>query len=459
MKRLIGVLCALVVFLCAGTLVFAASEDVPGFVRVGIGQYGCSIYYVSFPEGFAVYEYGGGEVYLKESYPDVTRVELVCDGGYINVYDEFGEELFISYGDTSQYFVGSADMENGTFSEGGRNWRGGLMLHRCGSGYSYINVISLEKYLYGVLPKEMSPLYPSEALKAQAVCARSYASRMVLNGGKHSSMGYDVCTSQDCQVYGGMGCESARCSSAVSETTGMLVYYNGAPVPCYYSANNGGWIESSREMWGGGGDYLQAKKDDFNPQDNWEITFTDEKLKSVLRTADYNVGNIRKVQVTKRSSGGSVLELEITGDAGKAVIGRDRIRSVLGSSSMRSLKFDITENGYETVKKTIRQPVEKETTLALDQYYVLERTGEVRVLNLNEIVAKSLSDNLVIKKAETVTVEKTVEEKSGFDGIRISGRGYGHGIGMSQTGAREMAAKGYGFVDILQYYFTGVTVQ
>ena len=77
MKRLIGVLCALVVFLCAGTLVFAASEDVPGFVRVGIGQYGCSIYYVSFPEGFAVYEYGGGEVYLKESYPDVTRVELV----------------------------------------------------------------------------------------------------------------------------------------------------------------------------------------------------------------------------------------------------------------------------------------------------------------------------------------------------------------------------------------------
>jgi stage II sporulation protein D len=459
MKKIIGALCALAVFLCAGTLVFAASEDVPGFVRVGIGQYGCSLYYVTFPEGFAVYEYGGGEISLIESYPDVTRVELVCDAGYINVYDEFGEELFISYGDTSQYFVGSTDMENGTFTEGGRNWRGGLMLHRCGLGYSYINVLSLEKYLYGVLPKEMSASYPSEALKAQAVCARSYAARMVLSGGKHSAQGYDVCTSQDCQVYGGMGCESPRCSSAVSETTGMLVYYNGAPVSCYYSANNGGFIESGLEIWGGASGYLQAKKDDFNPADNWEVTYTDEKLRSLLRTAGFNVGNIQKVQVTKRSSGGSVLELVVTGDAGTATIGRDRIRSVLGSNSVRSLKFDIVDNGYETVTKTVREPVEKESTIVLDQYYVLARTGEVRVLNLNEVVANSLSDNLVIKKAETVTVEKTVQEKSGYDGIRISGKGYGHGVGMSQTGAREMASRGYGFADILQYYFTDVTVQ
>ena len=459
MKRIIGVLCALAVFVCAGAFAFAASEDVPGFIRVGIGQYGSSLYYVNFPEGFAIYEYGNGEIYLKESYPDVARVELVCQDGYVNVYDEYGEELFISYGDTSPYFIGSTDMENGTFSEGGRTWRGGLMLYRCGSGYSYINVLSLEKYLYGVLPKEMSSSYPAEALKAQAVCARSYAARTVLSGGKHSAQGYDVCASQDCQVYGGMSCESAKCSSAAADTAGVLVYYNGAPVSCYYSANNGGWIESSQEIWGGGAGYLQAKKDDFNPDDNWEVAFTDEQLKSILRSAGHNIGNIQKVQITKRTAGGSVLEMEFTGDAGKAVINRDRIRFLFGSSVMRSLKFDLTENGYETVTKTIREPVEKEKSIALDQYYVLDRTGEVMVLNLNEVVAKSLSDALVIKKAETVTVEKTVQEKSGYDGIKISGRGFGHGVGMSQTGAREMASQGYGYQDILKYYFIGVTVQ
>ncbi len=459
MKKLIGVLCALVVFLCAGTFVFGASGDVPGFIRVGVTNVSGSLYYVTFPEGFAVYEYSGGEVYQKYCYPDVTQVELVCEGGYINVYDEYGEELFISYGDTSQYFVGSADIENGTFTEGGRTCRGGLMLYRCGSGYSYINVLSLEKYLYGVLPKEMSASYPIEALKAQAVCARSYAAQTVRSGGKHGGAGYDVCCSQDCQVYGGMGCESAKCTSAVSDTTGKLVYYGGVPVSCYYSANNGGWIESSQEIWGGGAGYLKAKKDEFNPSDTWEIVVPDEKLKSLLRSAGHNVGNIQKVQVTKRSEGGSVLEMEFTGDAGKAVIGKDRIRSLFGTSAMRSLKFDITENGYELVKKVVRQPVNRESSFTLDQYYVLDRTGEVMVLNLNEVVAKSLSDALVIKKAETLTEEKVVEERSGYDGIKISGRGYGHGIGMSQTGAREMAAQGYGYEDILKYYFTDVTIQ
>lgn len=459
MKKLIGIICALAVLLCGGTAVFALPNDVPEFVRVGIAQVSGTVYYVDFPEGFAVYEYSGGGISLIESYPDVGRVELVCEGGYVNVYDEYGEELFISYGDTSGYFVGACDMENGTFSEGGRTCRGGLMLHRNGSRFSYINVLSLEKYLYGVLPKEIGTGYPEEAMKAQAVCARSFAARTVLSGGKHSGAGYDVCSNQDCQVYGGMGCESARCSDAVAATTGQLVYYNGAPVPCYYSANNGGWIESSQDIWGGGAGYLQAKKDDFNPADNWEVSYTDEQFRSRLRSAGYNVGKIQKVSITKRSAGGSVMELTVNGDAGTAVIGRNRIRSVLGSSAMRSLKFDITENGYEPVEKKVQETVQTEKEFVLAQQFTLDESGKVMVLNLNEVVAKSLSDSLVMKRTDTATVEKTVKEPSGVDGIKISGRGFGHGVGMSQTGAREMAAQGYNYVDILKFYFTDVTVE
>lgn len=458
MKKITGILIILAVMAFAGITAAAAPEDVQDYIRVGISDSSIGSSYNAVSDlGFAVYEYSGGNVVLRKNFSDMKELTVKVDSDYINIYDPSDTDSapIYSYDNTSKYFVGSADMENGIISLSGKSYRGGVMLFKSGSStVKFINVINLEKYLYGVLPKEMSSSYPVEALKAQAVAARSYA---MGNINRHGSLGYDVCNTQCCQVYGGVASEVAKCSSAVNETEGMVAYYNGEPVSCYYSANNGGYIESSKDIWGTEVGYLQAKKDEYNPEYNWTVSFTTEKLSSILKSAGYSVGTVTGVNILEKTEGGSVTSLEFVGTGGSAVIGKSKIRSLLGSSTVKSLKFTITKSSLSTEavppKAYARSVSGSATEKILSGLSVMDKNGTVTVLGSGTVTAQSSSQISSIKG--TSGTEGTDE----IDGIEISGKGYGHCVGMSQMGAKAMAESGFKYDEILKYYYTGITIK
>ena len=100
-----------------------------------------------------------------------------------------------------------------------------------------INVVTMDEYLQGVISSEMPTKFPMDALRAQAVLARTYALKHL---GKHKAYGYDLCDTQNCQVYGGVSAESERANAAVESTTGETLSYGGKPIEGVFSANCGG---------------------------------------------------------------------------------------------------------------------------------------------------------------------------------------------------------------------------
>ena len=112
-----------------------------------------------------------------------------------------------------------------------RSYRGTIIIKtatRLANGLTVINSLPVESYLYGVVANEISPEWPSDAIKAQAIAARTYALYSI---NKHKADGYDVCTSTDCQVYGGISSESNQTTKAVNETRGMVInHYFALPL-------------------------------------------------------------------------------------------------------------------------------------------------------------------------------------------------------------------------------------
>ncbi len=136
----------------------------------------------------------------------------------------------------------------GGFISAKRKWyRGFLMIQNRNQKLTVINNVELEDYIKGVVPSEMPSGWELEALKAQAIAARSYA---LANLGKRASLGYDLKDTPEDQAYGGASAETAKTNSAVQETDGLVLTYNYKVVPAYYSASAGGKTLNAKQAWG-----------------------------------------------------------------------------------------------------------------------------------------------------------------------------------------------------------------
>ena len=274
----------------------------------------------------------------------------------------------------------------------GKEYRGFIYLRReNGGNMTVINVIDIESYLYSVVGKEMSPSFGIEALKAQAVCARTYT---IMNIGKYKDYGFDLCTTQASQVYGGVAAEYPSTKRAVQETTYKVVRYNGKPCSVYYFASSGGVTESVENVWGTPYPYLKSVEDTYeNPEEatksSWSVTFTKEEIKEKLAAKDVEIGDIVDIKITQTSSTGRVTEIVFYGTEGEKSWKNERARTVLSLSS---------------------------------QMYEIVRDEE------NE------------------------------DIYTFEGKGWGHAVGMSQWGAKAMADNGFTYDEIIKWYFTGVEV-
>lgn len=325
-----------------------------------------------------------------------------------------------------------------------KRYRGSLSLHRTvgKQGMTVINSLPLEQYLYGVVKNEISPQWPQEAVKAQVVAARTYA---LTNNKKHRSDGFDVCDTTDCQVYGGLDSETPKATQAVDATRGIVITYKGQLINAYFHSSSGGYTENSENVWSSSQPYLRgvADFDQSSPYFKWVKKLPLAELNQAIKSAGYNIGAVqaialspltnRPVITTDRGVSGRVISMVIKGTNGTIELPGAKIRSLL---QLKSTLFDIA--------------IVKSYSEFTSHNY---EAKEIKVSEFNNMLSLSeknnISHNSVIEPIDTVI---------------ITGYGWGHGLGLSQWGAKAMAEKAppgnteY-FKDILKHYYHGVEIK
>ncbi len=326
-----------------------------------------------------------------------------------------------------------------------QTYYGGFEYRRAsGDDITVVNVVSMDDYIKGVIPYEMSPSWPIEALKAQALCAKSYAVTCI---GKHNSQGFDLCNTTDCQVYYGTKTATDNSDSAVEAVSGLYVLYNGEVAETYYHASSGGWTEDAKNIWGTDIPYLKAVEDTYLTELRpYSFSITLSEVTSILQGKGYDVTNIIDFYVSEYTSAGNVREITFVQSNGETLVfSGERARTCLNTSSstkrINSHRYTVSTDAQLYVNGTVPDK-------AIGQYYAIGGDGSTSVLSGSQLYAVNGNK----------TTSQIDMSGSGSGQYVISGTGSGHNIGMSQCGARDMANQGFTYDQIIQFYFTGVQV-
>ncbi len=361
----------------------------------------------------------------------------------IQLTDKNGKVLFMYNGEENTYHLKPMLSKDsiGVVNIDGRNFRGSVYFKRfTNSDLTVINQLDMEEYLYGVLPKEISGSWPIEAQKAQAVSARNFALDKL---NLHKSYGFDLCPGTHCQVYGGYDIEHINSNKAVDETRGKHLTYNGELVTTFYHSNSGGRTENSENIWSFPMDYIKGVDDPYSigqPNDKWTKVYSKEDIEDILNSKDIDVGQIKSVSVKGYSENGRVLELEIKGTEDKIILEKDKIRNILGYNNIKSTWLLLENNREVTI---LAGSDLTPTNTNLNSKYIASSNG----------VSKVNDENLNIYNGTNIT-SISISDKFVFNG-----KGWGHGLGMSQWGAKVMAEQGFTFEEILTHYYTGTKVE
>ena len=298
---------------------------------------------------------------------------------------------------------------------------GELIISATDNGLQLCNLVSMEDYVAGVVPNEIGNNAPMEALKTQAVTARTHALSLLLMN-RHLGDGYDLCCNTHCQVYKGKYLVDTAIIKSVTSTADSVMLYNNYPADAVYHSSCGGKTEANQNAWNGKPiAFLQGvtchpqadsldltleensiqwlnMESEQNGMSSWEKR-SEEWSRSISRaTLEMNSGvhNPRYLRVLRRGVSGRILRLKISGDSELNVEGEFRIRKVFGGLPS---SFFYISNGI------------------LSQ-------GNVYTLNSE---------------------------------IKIIGKGFGHGVGLCQVGALQKARNGWVWHDIVSSYYPGVS--
>lgn len=296
--------------------------------------------------------------------------------------------------------------------QGNPSYQGTITVYQDEEGLRMINELELEQYLCGVVPSEMPASYPMEALKAQAVCARTYAC-VQMQGTRLEKFGAQVDDSVSFQVYQNSG-EFPESSQAVLETAGQILLNNAQPINAYYFSTSHGRT-STDEVWEASvpSGYLKSVACTYDAEEpwyQWSLTLSVEKLSENARNLFPDVNRADGIEIKNIGEGEAVLELALHTDCGEKKLHSEYdIRSLLAPSGV-----EITRQDGSVVMGSKLLP---------SAYFTLK--------------------------------EKKTESGS-LIGYEITGGGYGHGVGMSQNGAKGMANAGKTYEEILAYFYRDV---
>lgn len=329
---------------------------------------------------------------------------------------------------------------------------------------SYIrpyNTLTLDNYLKGVVPREMSNDWGYnkglEALKAQAVTARTFAQQYI---------GKVISDTQEHQVYGGFHPNYSFSNTAVDTTKNQILTYEEKPSDTFYSASNGGYILSKVNAWGNHIDnvpYLTGKKDPFDiiagekgeAKQFYDWTFTLEKEQIVLTEKE------RKKPKSWWNKKKEVGNEKVVQDLKKRIAKKEKL-----SQDKYDIKISRILSFQATTPETVKGDDDVLTTIIQIEYMLQDKKSGKFVMEKGEIkpIAVELSDNTYDYFMNQSFGEKTMyapqilHVKETKKEYQVTGSGFGHGIGMSQYGAYEMAKLDYNYQDILAFYYPNTQI-
>lgn len=340
-----------------------------------------------------------------------------------------------------------------------------------GGKINVVNVVGLEDYVKCVITWEMSASWPEEALKAQSVCARTYA----LNQHKHDVKNFDVCATTDCQVYRGAASVKDASNAAVDATAGEMMYYHGQLIDAPYYSSNGGASEDAENVWYTPLGYLRGKADPYEstitiPGYAYEKTYTAEELTALLQKKGKDIGTVVSVTCTYTENG-NMYEMTFADAAGKtATYQKENCKFLLSASSMR---FTVTGSGGTSGVESAAG------SASLLEYFIngisakIQSLFGVYTISGSGIVTKYESESAYVITANGKerlgeaggTQETPAADVAGKttvstgDVFTVQGTGSGHNVGMSQYGAYAMAKLGMDYTDILHFYYTDIEIK
>jgi stage II sporulation protein D len=317
-------------------------------------------------------------------------------------------------------------------------YRGSFSSYRLQNGnLILVNILPVEKYLYGVVPYEIGGNSPLEAVKAQAVAARNYTYN---NMGKYASEKFNLCDTVYSQVYGGVLRETENSNRGVDETQGKLLKYNGQNAAIFYFSSTGGEpTEDVKNVWGSSIPYLTGVPSPYETPTTYNYTWTLERtmdqVKESLSRRNMNVGTVLDIKVEKRSNAGRVIELQVIGSLGSEAILRESVRTT----------FNLASQHYEikTDNQVYLQSAKENSSIAVGTLNLLSAKGMSKV-----------SGSVVITNGKQTITRSALPQNFVFEG-----KGWGHAVGLSQNGAIAMAKAGYTYDKILTHYFPGTVVE
>ena len=469
---------------------------------------------------------------VKAVFPEETVYVTGASSTSVSLIDPETDEIQFEYdcgGETELGLRAQEDENGNTYMKtpAANVYDGTFVFSRYKSGsadgVALTNILSLEAYIAGVLPYEVSNDWPLETLKAFAVTVRSFT---LTHMNRHSDYGFDMCNNAHCQVYKGAGRVNSNVMQAVTGTAGQVMTYNGEIVTAYYSSSMGGTTVSAKDAWGGDIPYLQAMEtpwEDYMNHENafWIVEMTPGELAERLRQAGHNIrGEVVDIRIVSLAENSTYVKvLEVTDSAGGTVriSGTDAVRTSL-TPGIKSANFVVGRGSVEYTETVASSaalpeqnttPVKKPVSSGAVQYdkdygyinlygyhiatsegeYVSDidfsvtlMTGEGEhiyerqdIFVLSSESASAFTGETYIPTEEeeeteeethiTETLDKSTETtlyKVAYadnpGSFIFVGKGWGHGVGMSQYGAYDLANMGYNAGQILEAYFDGISL-
>ena len=231
----------------------------------------------------------------------------------------------------------------------GKKYHGNMEISPVDKGLLVVNELPLEDYLVGLINCEISSQWPMEAIKAQAVVARSYA---VYQKEMRKNAIYDLESTVMDQVYEGCEIEDSRAGRGVKETAGEVLTYKGNVIQAFYHSNCGGHTESSENVWGFSLPYMQGVDCSYclaTPSAKWEQTIPLNKIESLLKGNGYQVAGLLEIRTGKKNRSGRVTDLILISAKGRLTISAVNFRKIIGYTVIKSTNFEARIAGDDAV--------------------------------------------------------------------------------------------------------------
>ena len=460
-KTIIRILClALAVLLVLATLITTLPSIVGAqsysytsdkIIRVGLNFGSTAVNSRNFTSqsGFDIGSFDNAScVFTAITSCENTALTVSCDAGAIYVNTPEWANIYTHAGTTPLYI--RARGENANIGVGENTYTGLVELLNYGGSMRIVSMVYLEDYIRGVVVSEVYNTWPAEALKSQAVVARSFT---LYNGTKHKSEGFDICDGPHCQAYTGIGKAVEATDAAVRETRGMIVAYEGRPALTTYHSSSGDITESASSAWGSSPDaypYLTTVNVGFNECENyvngkWSYTVSASELTEYINSkpeyAGILKGDVENIVCERKDGSEYVYKLTVSDAFGNEI-------SVEKSTHVRNFITKYCKSACFTISShsTVKAGSRADYLLDSQNMYVISAQGEQTLSSPSTNIEALTSEGL-----------KTIPH-TGERVFTITGEGYGHGVGLSQYGAMTLAERGYDYKYILNLYYPGTEI-